>query len=116
MLPATHKFMLGWAVVMLAVDIIYTAILLPIVAAFEFNQPGEPMFWVSPGACWAAAAAAAAGPTQVCLPGHIACWPRGWLAQMGSTHQCIDRGHASVSDQRVDHVTYMLPCIHPSLS
>jgi hypothetical protein len=47
MLPATHNFMLVWAVLMLAVDILYTAILLPIVAAFEFNQPGEPMFWVS---------------------------------------------------------------------
>ena len=47
MLPATHKVMLAWAVLMLVTDLVYTAILLPLFVAFELNSYGHSCFWVS---------------------------------------------------------------------
>jgi hypothetical protein len=47
MLPATHKLMLAWAVLMLTTDLVYTAILLPLFVAFDLNVYGRSCFWVS---------------------------------------------------------------------
>jgi hypothetical protein len=47
MLPATHNFMLGWAIFMLVIDLTYTAVFLPLLEAFESNRPGKPLFWFS---------------------------------------------------------------------
>lgn len=46
-LPVNHPFMAAWSVLMLLVDMVYTAILLPLMFAFDLLHPNQDAFWLS---------------------------------------------------------------------
>lgn len=47
MLPVNHPFMVAWSLLMLLVDMTYTAVMLPLMFAFDLLHPWQQQYWVS---------------------------------------------------------------------
>eukprot|EP00878_Enallax_costatus_P023220 GHUV01024687.1.p1 GENE.GHUV01024687.1~~GHUV01024687.1.p1 ORF type:complete len:299 (+),score=52.11 GHUV01024687.1:1076-1972(+) len=47
MLPVNHPLMVAWSVLVLLIDLTYTAVMLPLMFAFDLLHPWQGQYWVS---------------------------------------------------------------------